>query len=272
VNVDIPLAAADGIRLVARRRGRGVPVVLVHGSAGGLGSWDPVAPLLADAFEVWVYARRGYAPSDDCRGAKTFAEDVADLSAVLDAAGGRAHVVGASYGATVALHAARRGVAGIVSVTLFEPPLFAAGARLVPVLDRYRALVSAGELTSASRLFAAEVARIPSTLLDALTPAEAATEDAARAAAQEAVGCLHDLEAMAADEPDVARWGEVRVPARLVQGSDTWSPMPATMQALADALPQASRVTLAGQSHFATHTAPDLFAGAVRAFLPAPEG
>ncbi|HEX6873398.1 MAG TPA: hypothetical protein VF163_20055 [Micromonosporaceae bacterium] len=39
---------ADGTWLAARRTGHGVPVVLVHGSAGGLDSWDGVAPLLQD--------------------------------------------------------------------------------------------------------------------------------------------------------------------------------------------------------------------------------
>jgi pimeloyl-ACP methyl ester carboxylesterase len=39
------------------------------------------------------------------------------------------------------------------------------------------------------------------------------------------------------------------------------------MDALSAALPQADSVTLPGQSHFATHTAPGLFAEALRAFL-----
>ncbi|MFI7545327.1 alpha/beta fold hydrolase [Actinoplanes sp. NPDC049599] len=254
----ITLTAADGARLVARRAGQGIPLVLVHGSAGGLDSWEPILPLLADTFELWTYARRGYVPSGDCPRSKTYADDVADLRAVLAAAGGSAHVVGASYGGTVALHAALADDVAIRSLVVFEPPLFAAGAATAPVLEPYRHLLEAGDLGPAARLFAEKVARVPASLL--------AGFDAA-GSADEARGCLHDLEAMSADASEVDRWARVGVPVLLMQGSDTWAPMPATMDALAAALPKAERVVLAGQSHFATHTAPGLFAGVVRRFL-----
>jgi pimeloyl-ACP methyl ester carboxylesterase len=241
-------------------------VALVHGSAGGLDSWAPVVPLLDDEFELWVYARRGYPPSDGCQRPKTYADDVTDLQTVVAAAGGSAHVVGASYGGTVALHAAGASDTGIRSVVLFEPPLFAAGAQTAAVLDRFRELLDAGDIAAATRLFAAEVARVPPSIIAALDAASNTPNDATpdATAVAEAVGCLHDLEAMTADTLDVARWGLIDVPVLLIQGSDTWAPMPATMAALADALPKAARVVLPGQSHFATHTAPALFAEAVR--------
>ena len=274
--MEISVTAADGTRLVARRTGRGTPVVLVHGSAGGLDSWDPIMGLLEDRFELWTYARRGYAPSDGCRRPKTYADDVLDLRAVLASAGGSAHVVGASYGATVALHAACAPGVAIRSVALFEPPLFTAGAASATVLGPYRRLLDAGDLATATRLFAEEVARVPAAMLAALDAAAAtqnepaATQNEAAddaAARDEAVGCLHDLEAMAADDPDISRWGCVDVPVLLIQGEQTWAPLPATMDTLAGALPAAARVVLPGQSHFATHTGPDLFAEALRGFL-----
>lgn len=266
--MQIYVTAADGTRLVARRIGRGTPVVLVHGSAGGLESWDPVVPLLSDEFELWVYARRGYAPSDVGQRPKTYAEDVADVEAVLAAAGGSAHLVGASYGATVALHVAAASNAEIRSLTLFEPPLFAAGAATAPVLGPYRERVEAGDLGVATRLFAEKVSRVPAPILAALAATAAPTDAAQRAVATaEALGCLHDLEAMTADTEDMRRWASVSVPILLMQGSQTWPPMPATMAALADALPKADRMVLPGQSHFATHTAPHLFADTLRRFL-----
>ncbi|MBU2668435.1 alpha/beta hydrolase [Actinoplanes bogorensis] len=243
------VTASDGTRLSARRTGAGTPVVLVHGSAGGLGSFDPIVPLLADRFELWTYARRGYAPSDVPDRPKTYADDVADLRAVLDAVGRPAHVVGVSYGATVALHAAP--IDG--RIVLFEPALFAAGPAMP--LDSYRKLVEAGDLTGAARLFAGEVARVPAEMLAGITAMPLA----------EAVGCLHDLEAMAADSPDLSRWSGVRENVLLMQGSDSWDPLPATMDALA--APGWQRAVLAGQSHFATHTAPELFASTVAEFL-----
>jgi pimeloyl-ACP methyl ester carboxylesterase len=258
------VTSGDGTRLAVRQSGSGRPLVLVHPSAGGLDSFDPILPLL-DGRELWAYARRGYAPSAGCPRPKTFADDVADLQAVVAAAGGRVEVLGASYGATVALHAARADSSGIRSLVLFEPPLFAAGPALEDVLTRYRARLGEGAPAAAGRLFAAEVARVPVPLLDVLT----GSGDDTAADRAEAVGCLHDLEAMAADTRDLDRWADVSVPVLLVQGTATWAPMPATMDALAATLPRVTRAPLDGQAHFATHTAPELFARAVTGFLDA---
>jgi pimeloyl-ACP methyl ester carboxylesterase len=246
-----------------------MPVVLVHGSAGGLDSWNPVTKLLSDDFELWVYARRGYAPSAECVRPKAYADDAADLEAVLDAAGGSAHVVGGSYGGTVALHAACASPAAIRSMTLFEPQLFAAGPKLSATLDRFRSSLDAGAVATAMRLFAEEVSRVPATILDALADVGGKPLDAAEqaVAAAEAAGSLHDLEAMAGDAADIRRWAHIDVPVLLMQGSDTWPPMPATMDALADVLLTAGPAVLAGQSHFASHTAPEMFAGTIREFL-----
>jgi pimeloyl-ACP methyl ester carboxylesterase len=83
----------------------------------------------------------------------------------------------------------------------------------------------------------------------------------------EAVSCLHDLQAMAGDETSVTRWSDITIPTLLMQGADSWPPIPATMQRLATAMPAAGRTVLEGQSHFATHTAPELFAKKLLQFL-----
>jgi pimeloyl-ACP methyl ester carboxylesterase len=253
--------SADGTSLTVRQAGNSDPVILVHGSAGGLDSWDPILPMLTADFEVWVYARRGYSPSDPVPGQKSFADDVADLSAVVAAAGGAAHVVGASYGATVVLHAALQGLDGLRSLVAFEPPLYSAGAALQPVLTEYDRLLSEGAPAAAARLFAERVARIPSSLLDALGPQEPDPDELA--------GCRSDLEAMAADTLDLQRWSGIAQHLLLLSGTDTWAPMPETMRALAHVLPSAEYVRLAGQSHFATHTAPQQLADSILPFLRA---
>lgn len=50
-------------------------------------------------------------------------------------------------------------------------------------------------------------------------------------------------------------------------GADSWDPIPATMDALARAMPTARRVVWPGQAHFATMTAPGLVADALRRFF-----
>jgi pimeloyl-ACP methyl ester carboxylesterase len=267
--VDTEIVSADGTVLAVRRTGHGVPVVMVHGSAGGLDSWTAIAGLLRDEFEVWSYARRGYAPSGEVSRRKTFTDDVADLAAVAGAANGVPHLVGASYGATVVLHAVREIAERFRSAVIFEPPLFAAGPALIPVLDEYRYLVSSRRFGASARLFAARVAQAPASLLGPdIEPG--LPEDSAESALQaaEATGCLHDLEAMTADGTDLARWAAVGIPLLVMQDELTWAPMPATVDALMDVLPPAAmRAVLKDQSHFASHTVPELFTSTVRGFL-----
>ena len=199
------------------------------------------------------------APSQTGGHEKTFADDVADALAVVHAAGGDAHLVGASYGGTVGLHVARNNASALRSLAVFEPPLFASGAALLPVLGSYESLIASGDLAAAARLFAEKVARIPTELLVTLQP------DGGDVA--EAVGCLSDLHAMASDETDVDRWTDIDIPILLIQGANSWPPIPSTMERLASVLPAAHRCVLVGQSHFATHTAPELFAAELRRFL-----
>jgi pimeloyl-ACP methyl ester carboxylesterase len=255
--VETSVRSSDGTRIVVRRLGAGIPVVLLHGSGGGLHSWQPVADLLADRYELWLVSRRGYAPSAVPAGPNSFRAEVGDVRAVLDAAGTPAHLVGSSYGATLALHAA--GIEGVRSLSLYEPPLFAAGPRLAPVLAAYRELLAAGDEAGATLLFLREVARVPEALLAALGDPD---PDPAGA-----VGSRGDLEAMAADDGDIGRWSGVSQPTLVMQGADTWEPMPATMDRLAAALPRVERVVWAGQAHFATVTAPGLVADTLRRFL-----
>lgn len=124
-------------------------------------------------------------------------------------------------------------------------------------------------MVAAARLFAENVAQVPTEVLDALAPLNDLSRrkepDAGELA--EAVGCLHDLQAMSGAETDIAHWSDVNIPTLLMQGANSWPPIPSTMERLATALPAASRTVLEGQSHFATHTAPELFAEKLLQFL-----
>lgn len=92
-----------------------------------------VEPLLAEHHEVWVYSRRGYPGSEgaDDLGLPRHAED---MWAVVEAAGGRAHVCGWSSGAMVAF-LATQGSTSLRSVMLYEPPLGADAEDFQGLLD-----------------------------------------------------------------------------------------------------------------------------------------
>lgn len=260
------LAASDRTELVAELTGSGTPVVFVHGSNGGLHSWIDVGRRLL-GHQIVRYARRNHAPSGTGPSPNSFAVEAADLATVLDyvteAAGRRAHVVGGSYGASVALHAARVSTARIASLALFEPPLLLSGEHLPTVLDKYRKLCAAERFDDALDTFAREVARVPPEVLAASASAPTDPE-ASRTAAIAACG---DLEGMASDGSDADRWASIDVPVLLMQGGQSWTPLPEGMDRLAAALPHAQRVTWPDQSHFATATAPERVASALQEFI-----
>ncbi|MEV4119818.1 alpha/beta hydrolase [Micromonospora sp. NPDC049645] len=267
---DQSVESADGTRLVVRRLGVGDPVVLVHGSGGGLHSWAAVADDLAHDHEVWLPARRGYGPSDVPPGVKSFRDETADLVAVIETArrssGRPVHLVGASYGATLALHTTSAEPRDVRSLAVFEPPLFAAGAEIAPLLNRYRA---AFERDDAAAMAAAlnDVTRVPAEVVAAIAAGAGDRRPDPVEARRSAVGWLHDLEALAQDSTDITRWSSIAVPTLLLAGADTWEPMPTTMNALATTIPAARYVVWPGQSHFVTMTAPALVAQALRRFF-----
>ena len=101
------VTSADGTRLAARCSGRGSPMVLVHGALGDLDTFALIEGLLAERHAVWVYSRRGRGGSGDGPD-YSFEREVEDVLAVVDAAGGDAHLVGHSFGALCCLVAATR--------------------------------------------------------------------------------------------------------------------------------------------------------------------
>lgn len=252
----------DGTAIGCRRIGSGPPVVMVHGSGGGLHSWQPVAEQLADRFELWLPARRGYAPSGSGRSAKRFTDEVGDVRALIDRIGRPVHLVGMSYGATVALHAAAAELP-VRSLVLWEPPLYAAGEELAPVLVQFEQLTAHGDRRRADRLLAEKVARVPAALLDLMDAGEPTDDEPA-----DAPGWCRDLESMAADTADVERWSAVTVPTLLMRGADTWQPMPETLDRLATVLPDVTLTTFPGQMHFAPSLIPEAVAAAIADFLP----
>ena len=104
-----PIEAAAGIAGWARGDGD-LPVVVLHGGPGLADYTEALADEVVAAspgrLRVIRYQQRGQAPSTEM-GPLTVAQFVADLAAVIDRAGNRrAVVIGHSWGAHLAMHAA----------------------------------------------------------------------------------------------------------------------------------------------------------------------
>lgn len=127
------VTSADGTQIAYQHEGFGPAVVLVGGGLDDGSENAVLMPALAGEFTVYNYARRGRGGSGDTR-PYTVQRELEDLAAVLDAAGGTAHVFGASTGGALALEAAAAGLP-IARLVVYDVPYSVAA----DAVERWRA-------------------------------------------------------------------------------------------------------------------------------------
>jgi pimeloyl-ACP methyl ester carboxylesterase len=109
-------ATVNGEQLYYEIAGSGPPVILIHGWSLNRTMWDFQVPPLSRHFRVIRYDRRGFGRST---GKENRAMDTDDLHALLDQLGVRkAHLIGMSQGAGVAIQFAREYPERISSIVL----------------------------------------------------------------------------------------------------------------------------------------------------------
>ncbi len=123
---NLPVVEANEVNLNYELKGdHGDPIVLIHGSWGDHANWDLAVPGLSKSFRVLAYDRRGHSLSEKVATQGSADEDALDCSAMLAQLNlAPAHVVGNSFGATIALKLAAREPSIFRSLTVHEPPLF----------------------------------------------------------------------------------------------------------------------------------------------------
>jgi pimeloyl-ACP methyl ester carboxylesterase len=257
------LLAPDGTRLAYQRLGAGPPLVLVPGTgAANPIAWTGVAPALAERCTLLALDRRGHGQSGD-REPYALEREVEDVAALVQAAGQPAHLLGHSFGALLALEAARFAPA-LRGLILYEPGFPLPGHPLYPpgLLARLQALLAAGEREAVVTTYYRESAGLSVDEIEALRqspawPARLAT----------AHTLPREMLAEAAYSFDARDFQQLKTPTLLVSGSDSPPFLKAATQALTAALPNARLAVLPGQQHIAMYTAPDLFAQTLLAFL-----
>jgi pimeloyl-ACP methyl ester carboxylesterase len=114
----------DGVELHYVERGKGVPVVFVHGSLSDYSYWHNEVDWFARDHRAITYSRRYNSPNTNkpCPGysAVADADDLAAFIKKLDL--GRVHVVGHSYGALTGLFLAVKHPELVRTLVLAEPP------------------------------------------------------------------------------------------------------------------------------------------------------
>lgn len=242
-------------------RGTGAPVLLVHGSAADHSTWSVQLASLGAHLSMLAYDRRGSGRSPAACGVLTVADHALDASRLVEQRlGGRALVVGSSFGAVVALELARTRPERVAGLVLCEPPLPCADdVAPVPVgfgchFDRLvseQGGAAAGDFFLRSVLGEEAVARMPARFRE-------------RAAAE--------WRQIRADCAALGRYrvgydrlaGEVRAPVALVAGGRSAPFYRDTLESLAAALPGSELHVLAGAGHMMHVEAHRAFAAIVR--------
>jgi len=119
----------NDIELAYTRRGKGTPLVLLHGYPLDHHLWDDVAPLLADTFDLILPDLRGFGESTTVDSPFTMDDYASDIAGLLDQLGiQKTAIVGHSMGGYVALAFARlypervSGLGLVSSQVLADPP------------------------------------------------------------------------------------------------------------------------------------------------------
>jgi pimeloyl-ACP methyl ester carboxylesterase len=187
------------------------------------------------------------------------------VEALLDVAGRPAHLVGHSYGGTVALRAARRFPRQVASLTLIEPVAFHLLRRadepdgwreIAALAERHLALVGEGRDAEAAEAFLTYWAgpkawqQMP----------DAARDSAVRTAAKVAA----EWRLMFAAEDDLDAVAGIGAPMLLICGGRTRTPARRVVEVLRRALPHARHGEIADAGHMSPLTHPADIAEAIR--------
>jgi pimeloyl-ACP methyl ester carboxylesterase len=255
------VTSRDGTTLAYDRLGDGPPVVLVSGGSVDRTSNAGLAEQLADTHRVYNYDRRGRGDSGDTP-PYAIEREVEDIAAVLEVAGGSAHLYGSSSGGGLAMHAAAAGLP-VRRLALWEPPYNVNGRPDLPAdtASVYRELVEAGRRGDAAEYFMAKVVGMPPEFV-------AQARQAPWWAQQEAIAHTLAYDATIMGDytlpVDVAK--AITVPTLIVVGGASFGFMRETADALAELIPNAQVVAVEGQAH---NVDPAALAPVLKRFLAA---
>jgi pimeloyl-ACP methyl ester carboxylesterase len=259
------------VRPASIRADASAPLLCLHSSGSTGRQWQSMTAALSPRFSVVAPDLVGYADTLRWPTGKpaSLDDEVERLAPLLSANG--IDVLAHSYGAAVALQIALRWPERVRSLTLYEPVRFAllfgdpqtqaAGEWIVGVGRRIGLDVMSGNLRAAAARFvdywSGEGAWV------SLSPRH-------QHVLAERMPKVHaEFEALFADPVPASAVGEFAMPVHLIGGSRSPLPVRMVLDVLADALPRATRTTLAGLGHMAPVTDPQRVAASLPAWLRA---
>jgi pimeloyl-ACP methyl ester carboxylesterase len=252
--------------LHCRAAGIGPTVVCLHSSGGSSAQWQPLIERESRSFRVIAadFHGHGGSPAPAAKQPYALATESEALARSLGGQRGKVHLVGHSYGAAVALDFAARYPQRVRALTLYEPVLFdllatdtAAWRGVIAVGHDIGRLVRSGAPDAAAARFIDYWAGAGS--WEAMAPGQ-------QAAIVRRIGVVaRHFDALFEGPIAEQSLREIATPVLLLSGQNTRDSTAAITARLAELLPTASWVQIAGAGHLGpiTHaeTVNDVIAG-----------
>ncbi len=246
----------NGITLAYTRRGKGIPLMLVHGYPLDHTIWDEVVPLLEKDFDLILPDLRGFGESQVVETEYSLTDMAGDLASLLDYLGlQQICLAGHSMGGYIALAFARawpgrlRGLGLVASQAAADTP------------ERRQ-----GRYETASAILRNGVMQVAEEMAGKLTPdAQVQARLRPLIAKQSPIGLAGALRAIAGREDAMPILSSFQFPVVVVHGdADALVPVERAREIRA-ALPQARLVEVAGGGHMPMLESPAVTAEALKA-------
>ena len=247
------VTSTDGTKIAFEKVGSGPAVILVNGAMSYRRAFDTtledLAELLSKDFTVYDYDRRGRGESGDTE-PFTKVREIEDIQALVEHAGGEAMLVGFSSGGAVTLETTAV-TSGIKKAFVYEVPFIVDDSR--QALDDYEGhttrLVAEGKLDELIEYFITMVAGIPAEFVGGIKQDKAMWERMRAIAPTIPHDASFMSEFMKGKPLPSGYWSKVKVPVLVGDGGASPAWLHNAAEALAAALPNASRETFEGQTH-----------------------
>jgi pimeloyl-ACP methyl ester carboxylesterase len=247
------VTSRDGTKIAFEKVGSGPAVILVNGAMSYRRAFDTtledLAELLSKDFTVYDYDRRGRGESGDIE-PFTKVREMEDIQALVEDAGGKAMLVGFSSGGAVTLETTAV-TPGVTKAFVYEVPFIVDDSR-EPLGDyegHTTKLVAEGKLDELLEYFVTVVAGIPEEFVGGIKQDQAMWERMRAIAPTIPHDAAFMSEFMKGKPLPLGYWSKVKVPVLVGDGGASPAWIRNAAEALAAALPNATRETFEGQTH-----------------------